>query len=166
MIKKILTLIITIIIVIGIIVAVVIFVFGENGVLTKATEGEAEWNKKEVLEEINILLKPIYVEAHKSSVESGRHIDEFYNPNIIVIKFKEKNIIENYKDIDGNEIEGKYYVKVDSLKGDVSQYGTGENGSEKDMFVIEWGDNGYVVNYYDNKSELEYIGPLEVVQDI
>jgi len=166
MIKKILTLILTIIIVVGIITGLVVFVFGKEGVLTKATEGEVEWNKKEVLEEINILMKPIYVEAHKSSVETSTNIEELYNTDTIINKFKENGVVENYIDADGNELEEKYYIKIDSLKGDISQYGIGENGDDKDIFVIEKENYIYVVNYYDDKGEVQSIGPLEITQDI
>lgn len=166
MIKKMLALVISIAIIVAIIVYAVIFIWGKDGLVTKATVGEVEWNKHEVIEEINILLKPIYVEAHNASVESGRSIDEFYNPNTIIIKLIEKNVIEPYKNIEGTVVENKYHIIVESLKGDISEYGKGENGSEKDIFVIEWGDNGYAINYYDVEGELQNIGPLEVVQEI
>jgi len=136
MIRKILTLIITIIIIIAIIIWGIKFIWGENGVLTKVTVDEVEWNKSEVLEEINMLLAPIYIDAHKTATETKVSIDELYSSDIVIDKLKEMNVIKDYIDIDGKEVEKKYYIDVNELKGDISQYGTGENGTRKRYIYI------------------------------
>ena len=143
------------------------FVFGNNGILTKVTEDEVEYNKTEVLEELNTIVTEIYLEVYKTATATeGATIDSLYNAEIVIQKLREKGIIQNYKNIDGKDIENKYYISVENFKRDVAKSGIGENGAEKNIYLLELKDDKLIVNYYDNKGEIQTIGDLQIEQNI
>lgn len=160
-------LIITIIILLILAGGAIIFVFGKNGVFTKVTADEVEYNKNEVLEELNTMVTEVYLESYKTATSTeGASIDSLYNEEIVIEKLKEKEVIENYKNKDGIAIENKYYIAIENFKRDVTKSVLGENGSEKNVFVLELKDNEYIVNYYNSKEEVQTIGKLQIEQNI
>lgn len=146
--------VIIIIIVIGIIIN---FSLGEEGVITKATQDEEEFNMSEVLDELNLSITEKYLGTYKNEAVNGKKIEEVYSKDIAINYLKDKGIIEQYKNK-----ENVYLVKTEKLKGDIKQ-GNGENGSDKDVYIIERTDktDDYTVIYIKNNGERVTIGNLE-----
>lgn len=143
-----------IIVVVGIIIN---FSIGEEGVITKASHDEEEFNMTEVLDELNFSITEKYLGTYKNEAVNGKKIEEVYNKEIAIKYLKDSEIIENY-----NNKENIYFVKVDKLKGDIKQ-GKGQNGSDKDVYIIERSEktDDYTVFYLKNSGEKVTIGNLE-----
>lgn len=152
-------LIAVIVVVIGV---VIYYSLGDEGIITKATQDEEEFNKTEVLDELNFTITKKYLGTYKNEVTNGTKIEEVYNSDVVINYLKEQNIIENYKDN-----ENVFYVKVDALKSDIKQ-GKGENGSDKDVYVISKKEESgeYIVFYVKNENEKIEIGPLQLTPEL
>lgn len=155
-------------------------VLGDDGVLEKVTTEEAEYNKTEVLEEINLIIREKYLDAYKKSTSSGKkdNIEQYYNIEK-VIKFLKgysggesgndytnqdsKVIIE---DLAGNT--DMYFIKISELKTDINGYGGGENkeGSKDFFFIKKESEQIYKVYYKNSNGEDEEIGELEFEPEI
>ncbi len=156
------TLVLMIIIILGIVGLTIYFSIGDEGVLTKVTQDEEEFNKTEVLDELNITITEKYLETYKNEVVNGRKIEEVYNKDVAINYLKEKGIIEPY-----DENKNKYYINVSALRSDIKQ-GKGEKGSSKDVYVIEKSEKteDYEVVYLKNENERISIGNLEFEQKL
>lgn len=164
--SNLLFLIISILILIGVIATIVYFTVSKDGAVTKVVEEEKEYNNEEVIEELDLIIRKKYIEIFNSSSENRVSIEQVYDSTAVINKMLEDNTLEKYVEIDeeGNkkEIENKYFIKVSNLKMDITS-GKGENGSAKDVFIVEKKQDSdeYVVKYYDYKTEIQEIGSLD-----
>ena len=63
--------------------------------------------------------------------------------------------------------ENCYFVKVENLKSDLSNYGNGKNvENSTDYFFIKQEDNKINLYYKNTNSEIEQIGELQIEQSI
>ena len=168
--SNLLFLMISIVVLIGVIALIVYFTISKDGAVTKVVE-EKEYNNEEVVEELDLIIRKKYIDIFNSSTENRVSIDEVYDSGNVISKMIEDDILEKLIEYDeeGNkkEIENKYYIKVFNLKMDITS-GKGENGSKKDIFVVEKKQDvdEYVVKYYDNKSETQEIGTLDFTPEV
>ena len=141
---------------------------GNDGVLTRAQEVEIEYNKNEVLEELNEVIKEKYLQAYKES--SGKNISDYYNEEKVIEFFIEKGYIEKLKNLSNEEIDNKYFINISALKRNITKYSLGKNGSEgngKDLFYIDTTDSSaYLVNYVSPNGEVEEVGKLQIEQEL
>lgn len=146
--------IVLIIIIIGIVINLSL---GKEGVITKVTQDEEEFNMTEVLEELNLSIAEKYVGTYKNEAVNGKKIEEVFSKEIAIDYLKDKGIIEEY-----SGKENTYLVKTENLKGDIKQ-GKGENGSNKDVYIIEKSEktDDYTVFYLKSDNEKINVGNLE-----
>lgn len=169
--SNLLVLIISIVVLIGVIALIAHFTISKDGAVTKVVEEEKEYNNEEVIEELDLIIRKKYIDIFNSSTENRVSIDEVYDSGNVISKMIEDDVLEKFVEYDeeGNkkEIENKYYIKVSNLKMDITS-GKGENGSKKDIFVVEKKQDvdEYVVKYYDNKSETQEIGTLDFTPEV
>ena len=160
---------------------------GDNGVLTKAKTVEIEYNKAEVLEELNIVNSEKYLDAYGKASKKGQvSIGDYYSGEK-VIKFllgysmdDDGNIstainsddayITELKDESFERDEGKdyYFIYLNKLKRDIDKYGKGNNGETKDYFYIKCLDDSeeYTVCYRNLDEQEEEIGKLQIQQSL
>ena len=169
--SNLLFLIISIVVLICVIALIAHFTISKDGAVTKVVEEEKEYNNEEVIEELDLIIRKKYIDIFNSSTENRVSIDEVYDSGNVISKMIEDDVLEKFVEYDeeGNkkEIENKYYIKVSNLKMDITS-GKGENGSKKDIFVVEKKQDvdEYVVKYYDNKSEIQEIGNLDFTPEV
>ena len=169
--SKTIILIISILILIAGVGLVLHFALSKDGAVTKIVEDEKEYNNVEVVEEINLTIRKKYIEIYTYSVENKVALEEVYNSDTVLEKFENDGLIEKYTEIkeDGTKVEkeNKFYIKVSNLKMDITS-GTGENGSNKDIFTIEKNlETGeHIVKYYDNKGEVKDVGKLNFTPEV
>lgn len=155
-------LIFLIIIIIATIGVIIHFSVGDEGVITRVSKNEEEFNKTEILDEINFAITQKYLGTYKNEAVNGKKIEEVYNKDVAINYLKEKEIIEEYSNEEGKKEENKYYVKVENLKKDINQ-GKGQNGSIKDIYILEKSDktDDYTLFYIKNNEEKINIGNLQ-----
>lgn len=171
-----------IIIVILIILAGVAFklILGDDGVLDKVTTEEVEYNKTEVLEELNFMITEKYLDAYKKSTSSGKNnnIEQYYNIEKVIKFLKGYSGGETGDDYTNQDskvviedlagITDMYFIKISELKTDISGYGEGENkeGSKDLFFIKKENEQEYKVYYKNSNEEDEEIGLLEFEPEI
>lgn len=171
-----------IIIIILIVFAGVAFklILGHDGVLEKVTTEEVEYNKTEVLEELNFMITEKYLEAYKKATAAGKNnnIDQYYNTEKVIKFLKGYNGGESgedysvqdskviIEDLAGNT--DMYFIKISELKTNISGYGNGENeeGSNDFFFIKKESEQVYKVYYKNSNGEDEEIGQLEFEPEI
>lgn len=164
-------LIFSIICIIALIVIAFKFTLSKDGAVTKVVEDEKKYNNEEVVEEINLTIRKIYIDSYKVSVDNSINIEQVYNEENVLTRLIQDGLIEKYVKIsDDNkkeEVKDKYLVRVSNLKMDITS-GTGVNGTDKDIYTIEKKDasNEFVVRYYNNKSEMQEIGKLNFKPEV
>ncbi len=170
-----------IIIIILIILVVITFkvVLGDDGVIDKVTTEEVEYNKTEVLDELNLIITEKYVDSYKKGTKGGENkLEQYYNPEK-VIKFLEGysggETGEDYTTKDSKVIiedlvgtTDMYFIKVSELNEDITSYGQGENveGSKDFFYIKKESEEVYKVYYKNVKGEDEEIGPLNLEPEI
>lgn len=158
-------LLLSIVVLIGIIYAIIHFTMGKEGAITRVTTDEKEFNNTEVLETLNLAIRKAYIDTYKEASENKVAVDQIYNSDKVLSSFVDLGYIEKYKtDEEGVEM---YYIIVDNLKVDITN-GKGENGSNKDLFVIEKNnvDGSHMIEYFNSNGEKELIGSLNFTPEV
>lgn len=167
--SSIIALVITIIVLIAIAGLGVFLTIGEDGILTQVGDEETEYNKTEIIEQLNSFLTHKYIEDYHK--ESGNNIEKYYNEDEIIKYLKDNNYIEDFYEVKASEkTENKYFIKVENLKINITQFGLGKNGNNggngKGLFFLQKEENGLIVYYINLTGETEKIGELEVQKDL
>ena len=152
------------------------FIVGENGVIEKATTVEAEYNKSEVLEELNLIITEKYLDAYKKATKAGKDakIEQYYNSEKVIKFLKgysggesgEDYTVQDSKiiieDLVGSTDE--YFIRISELNKDISSYAKGKNEeNSKDFFFIKKeSEDVYKVYYRNSRRENEEIGALQL----
>ncbi len=187
----ILPLVITIIILLVLAGIALYFTIGENGVVKKVEDEEITFNKDEVLEGLNIIIREKYLDAYSKGTKDGKNnLDQFYNGEK-VIQFllgysggEDGNVdmnsqpdstkyIEvlsdssfNKENFSKEENVSYYFINLEELKRDINRYGKGENGSSGDFFYLKCSGDSYKVYYLNLNGEEEEIGDLQIKQEL
>ena len=135
---------------------------GRDGIITKVTTDEKEYNQSEVLQEINVIITQKYLEAYSKATSGGENkIEQFYNADKVMLYLKgytcdeTGNINTETEPTETKYIEDLtfeencYYVKIENFKRDITSYGIGENAEDSnDYFVIKVEDENYNLYYF------------------
>ena len=157
------SLIIIIIVLIILAVIAVDKIFGENGVIEKYKTADTEYNKTEIADKINLIIKEKYVLDYKYALENNKNIDEIYNEQIVINYLLENNYIEQLKDVEDNLVQDQYFINPNSLNSDIATNEIKENGSEGNgtkVFKIKKENEKYEIYFVDKYGEEEALGEL------
>lgn len=169
--SKTIVLIISIIALIALAAVVFKFTLSKDGAVTKVVEDEKKYNNEEVVEEINLSIRKKYIEIYNASIANSVPVDQIYNSDVVLEKIRQDGLIDVYTNIkeDGTkeEVKDKFYIKVSNLKMDITS-GVGENGSDKDIYVIEKNQETgeHIVKYYNSKKEVQDVGILNFTPEV
>lgn len=155
------------------------FVLGEDGILEQATTDEVEYNKNEVLEELNFVITQKYLDAyHKGTSGGSDNIAQYYNTEKVIMFLKgytggetgDDYSVQDTKVLIEDLVEATdmYYINISEFKIDTTSYGTGKNEKDsKDFFFIKKeGEEQYKVYYRNSEGTDEEIGELEFQPEI
>lgn len=160
---SIISLIIIIVILIVILGVAAKVVLGEGGILEKYSQADYEYNKSEIVEKLNYIIKEKYVLDYKYALENNKDINEVYSEEIVFQYLLDSGYIEQLKDINDNLVQDQYYIKANSLNSDIATNAIRENGSEGNgtkIFKIKKLENQYMIYFVDKYGEEEEIGEL------
>ena len=119
------------------------FVLGENGVIKQATTVEAEYNKSEVLEELNLIITEKYLDAYNKYTKAGKNatIEQYYNVEKVIQYLKGYSGGETGNDYQTKDSKvviedlvgsaDKYFIKISELNKDISNYAKGKNAENR-----------------------------------
>ena len=108
--------IVALIIIIVILIVVAVFayikIFGEKGIVTQYSESETEYNKEEIIDKLNLIVKEKYIFDSKYATENNQNIDDIYNADTLIKYLMEQEYIEELKDVNDNVVENQYYINA------------------------------------------------------
>lgn len=162
-------LIITIIILLILAVFAIHFLFGKDGVINKLKNEDTEYNKTEVVEQINLIIKQKYFGDSKYALENKKDINEIYNETTLFQYLLENNYIEELKDVNDNVIANQYFINTENLNGDIVSYEVKENGSEGNgtkVFKIKKIEEKYMIYFVDKYGKEEELGELIIKPEL
>jgi len=193
--QKIIAFLITIAILVGIGFGVYYFIFGENGLINKITSVENEYEKTEVLEKLNDLLKEKYMAIYNESKSNPEiKLSESYNSDVAISYFFEKEILDYYyyseyneenneykyianSDVNENTLKRNdlYYIKSKNIEN-VESFGNGEKYTsdlkvnKNDVFILEKKTENdistYILKYYDKIGNEKEVGTIELANPL
>ena len=120
-------------------------IFGKNGVVDRITEADNKYNKTEIVDSLNLVIKEKYVLDYKYALENKVNIDEICTIDNFLKYLLEKGYIEQLKDINDNLVQDQYYIRAEALKSDLATGVINENGSESN------GTKVYKIKKIDDK---------------
>lgn len=144
-------------------------IFGKDGVVDKITEVDNEYNKTEIVDSLNLVIKEKYVLDYKYALENKLNIDEICTTDNFFKYLLENGYIEQLKDINDNLVENQYYINAESLNADLNTSLINENGSESNgtkVYKIKILENKYMIYYVDKYGEEIEIGELNMNPDV
>lgn len=154
-------------VVIALLICLAIFainkVFGKEGVIDQYTEADNAYNKSEIVDKLNLIIKEKYIFDYKYATANNKTVTEVYNEETIIGYLLDENYIEPLKDINDNLVENQYYIQPNSLNSDIATSVINENGSESNgtkIFKIKKVENKYLIFFVDKYGEEEEIGEL------
>ena len=156
-------LIITIIIIIIIAVIAINKLIGDDGIIRQYKQEDTEYNKTEVVEKLNLIIKEKYFGDYKYAQENKKNIDEIYTEEAVFNYLLENNYIEELRDINDNLVSNEYYIKTESLNRDIVSYEVNPNGSAGNgtkVFKIKKVDTKYMIYFVDKYGNEEELGEL------
>ena len=156
-------LIITIIIIIIIAVIAINKLIGDDGIIRQYKQEDTEYNKTEVVEKLNLIIKEKYFGDYKYAQENKKNIDEIYTEEAVFNYLLENNYIEELRDINDNLVSNEYYIKTESLNRDIVSYEVNPNGSAGNgtkVFKIKKVDTKYMIYFVDKYGNEEVLGEL------
>ena len=160
-------LLILVIIVLIIIAGVSLNIVYKN--VNKYTETEVEYNKEEIVEKLNLIVKEKYVLDYKYASENNKNIDEIYSSDTVVQYLLDKNIIEQLKDVNDNLVENQYFINPDALNSDIATNVLNENGSSSNgtkVFKIKKLDDKYMIYFVNKYGDEEELGELVMKPEV
>ena len=160
-----------IIVVVLVIIAVIAFnkMFGEQGVVSQYTESDVEYNKTEMVEKLNLIVKEKYVLDYKYASENNKNIEEIYSADAVMKYLLDNKYIEQLKDINDNLVQDQYFINPDSLNSDIATNAINENGSGGNgtkVFKIKKIEEKYMIYFVDKYGEEEELGELEMYPEV
>ena len=182
-------LVITIIVLLILAGVTIYMMLGNNGVLNKSKTVEIEFNKGEVLEELNIIISEKYLDAYHKATKDGKvTIEKYYNGKKVILfllghsggengddetTFDSTKYIEELEGFTNTDQDSRYFINLDTLKRKIEKYGKGTNEENAtDYFYLK--TSGMESNNVD-KIEVYYktlegadekIGDLQIQQSL
>lgn len=161
---------IALIIIIVILVVIATFAFNKvQNVVDDLKETDVEYNKTEIVEKLNLIVKEKYVKDYKFAQENNKKIEEVYNPDIVINYLLEKNYIEQLKDINDRLVQDEYYINANSLNSDIATQVINENGSNSNgtkVFKVKKIDEKYMIYFVDKYGDQTEIGELNMSPEV
>ena len=160
---SILSLIITIVILILIAGFLGNKIFGKNGIVEKYKETENEFNKAEIVDILNQVVREKYVLDYSYAIENKLNPDEYCAPENLFKYLLDCGYIEQLKDIKDNLVQDQYYIIPESLNGNLVMNAINENGSESNgtkVYKIKKLDSKYMIYFVDKYGDEEELGEL------
>lgn len=157
----------SIIIVIIILLVIAFFagdkIFGRNGMVDQIKEAENEFNKTEIVDSLNLVIKEKYVLDYKYASENDLKPEEFCTQENFFKYLLDNGYIEQLKDIKDNLVENQYYIKAESLNGDIETGIINKNGSQSNgtkIYKIKKFEGKYLIYFVDKYGDEEKVGEL------
>lgn len=145
------------------------YVFGENGLFNKMSEANNEYNKTEIVEKMNLIIKEKYVFDYKYALENKKDINEIYTNDAVIKYLLDNNYIEELKDINDNIVENQYFINPESLNSDLETIAirkNGSNGNGTKVFKVKKMDEKYMIYFVDKYGEEEELGELVLKPEV
>jgi predicted PurR-regulated permease PerM len=152
----------------AIIIVLLLVIIGAVGYKVWVTFNEVKddataYNKEEIAEKLNLMIKEKYVLDYKYASENNQNIDDFYNDEYVINYLIENKFIEQLKDIEDNPVQDQYYINAGQLNSDVSTEVINANGSKSNgtkLFKLKKVEEKYIICYVDKFGEEEELGEL------
>lgn len=162
--------IIALIIIIAILVVLAGFIYNKaKTVVDDFKETDTEYNKIEIVEKLNLLVKEKYIKDYQYAQEFNQNIEEIFNADTVLEYLIQNNYIEQLKDIDDRLVQDEYYINADSLNSDIATQVINENGSNSNgtkVFKIKKMEDKYMMYFVDKYGEQEEIGELNMNPEV
>ncbi len=132
-------------------------------------ETDVEYNKTEIVEKLNLIVKEKYVKDYKFAQENNKKIEEVYTPDIVINYLLEKNYIEQLKDINDRLVQDEYYINANSLNSDIATQVINENGSNSNgtkVFKVKKIEEKYMIYFVDKYGDQTEIGELNMNPEV
>ena len=138
-------------------------ILGKDGLLDKITEVDNEYNKVEIVDSLNLVIKEKYVLDYKYAIENNLNPDEICTSDNFFKYLLESGYIEQLKDINDNLVQDQYYIRAESLKSDlatgvINENGSGSNGTK--VYKIKKLEDKYMIFFVDKYGDEEELGEL------
>ncbi len=144
-------------------------IFGKDGVIDQFKEADNEYNKTEIVDNLNLIVKEKYVLDSKYATENNIVVSEICNPNTLFGYLLEKGYIEELKDINDNVVADQYYVNADLFKGDIASNAINANGSNSNgtkVYKVKKVDDKYMIYFVDKYGNEEELGELNLNPEV
>lgn len=138
-------------------------IFGRDGVVDQITAVDNEYNKVEIVDSLNLVIKEKYVLDYKYAIENNLKPEEICTTDNFFKYLLENGYIEQLKDINDNLVQDQYYIRADSLKSDlatgvINENGSGSNGTK--VYKIKKIEDKYMIYFVDKYGDEEELGEL------
>ena len=138
-------------------------IFGKGGMVEKYKEADNEYNKTEIVDNLNLIIKEKYVLDYKYAIENNLNPEEVCTAEKFFQYLLDSGYIEQLKDINDNLVQDQYYIKPDSLDTDLATSAINENGSESNgtkVYKIKKLESEYKIYFVDKYGDEELVGEL------
>lgn len=138
-------------------------IFGRNGMVDQIKEADNEFNKTEIVDSLNLVIKEKYVLDYKYASENDLKPEDICTQENFFKYLLDNGYIEQLRDIKDNLVEDQYYIKAESLKGDIATGVINENGSASNgtkVYKIKKFERKYLIYFVDKYGEEEKVGEL------
>lgn len=160
---SIVSLIVTIVILIIIAAFVGNKIFGKDGLVEKYKETENNYNKAEIVDILNQVVREKYVLDYNYAVENNLKPEEYCAPENLFKYLLDCGYLEQLKDIKDNLVQDQYYIIPESLNGNLAMNAINENGSESNgtkVYKVKKLENKYMIYFVDKYGDEEELGEL------
>lgn len=144
-------------------------IFGEDGIVEKYSQADNEYNKSEIVDKLNFIIKEKYVLDYKYALENKKDIAEVYSEEIVFQFLLDSGYIEQLKDIEDNLVQDQYFINAGTLNSAIATNAIKENGSKGNgtkIFKIKKVDENLKIIFVDKYGEEEEIGELILKPEI
>ena len=144
-------------------------IFGKDGMVEKYEASDNEYNKTEIVEKLNLLIKEKYVLDYKYATENQKDPAEYCNADSFFNYLLDNGYIEQLKDINDNLVEDQYYINTDALHTDLATNEINKNGSESNgtkVYKIKKLEDKYMIYFVDKYGDEEELGELVMNPEI
>lgn len=160
-----------IIIVLLVVVAVIAYnkIFGQDGIVDQYTEIDTEYNKDEIVDKMNLIVKEKYIFDTKYATENNLNIEEIYTTENLLKYLLDEGYIEELKDVNDNIVKDQYYINASNINGDLATNVINENGSDSNgtkVFKIKKIEDKFMIYFVDKYGEETELGELIVKPEI
>lgn len=159
------------IIVILIIIAVIAInkIFGKNGIWNEYKKTNTDYNKTEIVDCLDLIIKEKYVLDSKAALENKQEVNQVCTTENMFKYLLDEGYIEQLKDIKDNLVQDQYYINAEKLDGNIVTNVINENGSKSNgtkIFKIKKIDEKYMIYFVDKYGEEEKLEELVLIPEV